>query len=312
LIDTNRFSDFELLITTGNFDAAIVHYPESLSPNEWERLFELIPNMAAAVKGFALSSYKQSNSFPEETGQYGRVVRVFKPLESVADEMLHYIVEALKAPDNRPNTKFVPPWEQTSRAFSISFEAWPSEVATACEQYLIVFRDFLSEIGIKATTSIAHEAGQVLFSVVPDDPDEVLEAIREALTIYLQLPAITAGTVVAASDDINVMKLQAQVEHFMSQLTFAKATIQQQQITIDLLQRVGPTKESLLPASTSDMIPTGNREATILWGLLRIGDVEIRKGLTCPLGEIINKGRSRVENYRGQRRGRQNLLEGPK
>ena len=29
LINTSRFSDFELLITTGHYDAAIVHYPES-------------------------------------------------------------------------------------------------------------------------------------------------------------------------------------------------------------------------------------------------------------------------------------------
>jgi DNA-binding transcriptional regulator LsrR (DeoR family) len=75
-----------------------------------------------------------------------------------------------------------------NESVQLSFD-FPKEVRIACEQYLLYFGQFLSDLGVSADTAITHEAGKVLFTVTPTDRDTALEKIREALDTYLQLPS---------------------------------------------------------------------------------------------------------------------------
>jgi hypothetical protein len=83
--------------------------------------------------------------------------------------------------------------------------AFPPEVRVACEQYLVYFVQFLADVGIEATADLQEKAGGVLFSVTPKDKDEALEHIREALAIYLRLPASPGLQTVALSTDLEAI-----------------------------------------------------------------------------------------------------------
>jgi hypothetical protein len=122
--------------------------------------------------------------------------------------------------------------EDFSSSVTMHFN-FPPTVKVACEQYLLYFVEFLKDVGIKATAELREQAGQVLFSVTPDDKDEALDNIREALDIYLQLP-MNRGTAIVVSPDtsVEVLKLSGQLNNLQMQFNYALATLQQKDLTI--------------------------------------------------------------------------------
>ncbi|CAN5127934.1 hypothetical protein BH20ACI1_BH20ACI1_25750 [soil metagenome] len=86
---------------------------------------------------------------------------------------------------------------------------FPQDLKVSCEQYLLFFIQFLRDLGINATSSLREEAGKVLFSVTPTDDIEGLDKIREALAIYLNLPA----SPIVYDDSFAAMRLQQQIEN---------------------------------------------------------------------------------------------------
>jgi hypothetical protein len=118
-----------------------------------------------------------------------------------------------------------------------TFFRFPPTVQNACEQYLIYFVQFLEDLGIKANVEIKEDARRVLFSVTPADGPSALQAIREALEVYLRLPN-TAGFRASATQypDLAVQQLHANVLHLESQLMLSKASFQAQAATIEALQ----------------------------------------------------------------------------
>ncbi len=92
---------------------------------------------------------------------------------------------------------------------------FPEQFKTPCEQYLLYFAQFLQDLGISATSNLKEEAGKVLFSVTPTDDKEALDKIREALAVYLNLPA----SPIVYDDSFAAMRLQQQIENLA---TFAK------------------------------------------------------------------------------------------
>ncbi|AYV67625.1 hypothetical protein C2I06_12520 [Niallia circulans] len=127
---------------------------------------------------------------------------------------------------------------------------FPKHVRVPCEQYLIYFAEFLKDIGVKATTEITHEAGSVLFTVVPDSREIALSSIQEALELYLQLPSILNDMAYMnyPSEPQN-QQLMANVQHFKSQIMLLNATIQLQSQTIGQQQIMIDQQKRLLDAS---------------------------------------------------------------
>lgn len=116
----------------------------------------------------------------------------------------------------------------------IRYFVFPPETKTACQQYLAYFSQFLRDIGIESDTQIKEEANRILFSVTPKDGVEALGAVREALTAYLQLPALSdVADKMSAATDIANMQLQSTILHLQSQLMLAKASMQMQSSTIE-------------------------------------------------------------------------------
>jgi hypothetical protein len=73
----------------------------------------------------------------------------------------------------------------------------------------------------------------VLFAVTPNDPGIALEKIREALDVYLRLPA-NPNTVemVPYGADVKTQLLDGEILHLKSQLMLISATLQQKDIII--------------------------------------------------------------------------------
>lgn len=111
---------------------------------------------------------------------------------------------------------------------------FPEEIRVECEQYLIYFSRFLSEIGINAKNAISNNiTGKTLFSVMPDHKEQALSQIREALDIYLNLPRNNSINPMNPSMDLASQQLAANIYHLKSQLMLANAIIQQKEMLIE-------------------------------------------------------------------------------
>ena len=134
----------------------------------------------------------------------------------------------------------------------VSLFQFPQPIATACEQYLLYFVQFLSDLGVEADAEIRHSAKSVLFSVTPKHGPDALERIRESLDIYLRIPGSPTFSVEAASiNDIAVRQLEGNVYHFKSQLALASALIKAKDATIEMLELSNYQYRQLLVNSQS-------------------------------------------------------------
>jgi len=178
---------------------------------------------------------------------------------------------------------------------------FPPHIATVCEQYLLYFSKFLADIGISATNDIKHEAGQILFSVTPNDPDEALDKIREALHTYLRLPAIVDNNDFSIDQDPTVQQMAANIQHLRGQLMLAAATIraneaalQSKDISISMLMSQSGPSDILIASALPDPSAKPVDTEQFLGGLIKIGDAEIgRSGVKISLAEIYRRLRER-------------------
>ena len=183
---------------------------------------------------------------------------------------------------------------------------FPRQVATACEQYLLYFTEFLRELGVDAGTNITHDAGKTLFSVVPADAEQALHKIREALDIYLQLPVVyEQSTSIVPMTDIPTQQLIAQVQHLSSQLMLGaallqtkdatlqahQAALQAQAITIATLHRAFNGEIIINSIQNAPDVPKVTDEEPVLGGALILGRAG-PEGVQVNLGEIYRKLRS--------------------
>jgi len=177
---------------------------------------------------------------------------------------------------------------------------FPAHIATACEQYLIYFGQFLSDIGIEAAVDLSHASDHLLFRVTPKDSKQALEAIRSALNEYLQLPSdpLLQSNLIT-SNEIAVLQYQANVAHLQSQLTLAQAINQAKDATIQALQLANYQLEQIsitvprLPNPTSKAESKSDSEE-LIDGVLSVKKTEI-KGIVVHWPEIVRKLKRRFK-----------------
>ncbi len=111
---------------------------------------------------------------------------------------------------------------------------FPPAIRSACEQYLLYFGQFLRDIGIDARAEIKERASEVLFSVTPVSEKQALEQVREALDVYLRLPAAPEfGVAASGFYDVAVSQLKSNVLHLQSQIVLARAALEMKNATIE-------------------------------------------------------------------------------
>jgi hypothetical protein len=179
----------------------------------------------------------------------------------------------------------------------VQFFDFPEPYRPACEQYLIYFGQFLSDLGIAATTELREEGTRVLFTVTPVDKKDALDTIREALNAYLQIPASSeAANEMAKGSDIAFLQLSANVSHLKGHLILAKAIIQAKDAAIsgqiteinNLREQIDLRSYSPHPASAVDLEP-------VIEGVLSVKPLEIR-GAVIDLPNILRRLKRRLSN----------------
>ena len=112
----------------------------------------------------------------------------------------------------------------------------PNEIKAPCEQYLMYFSQFLSDLGISVSNEINHFGKKTIFSVIPENKEQALSVISDALASYLSLPVeLDKQNILNAQKDIALMQLEANVMHFKSQLMLAQSVLEAKNATIQSL-----------------------------------------------------------------------------
>lgn len=173
--------------------------------------------------------------------------------------------------------------DQNAAVYEFEF---PASLRTACEQYLMYFAQFLSDVGVSATTDLRHVAGTVLFSVTPDDPDVALANVHEALGIYLKM---AASPIHVPTDEIAMQRLAANVYHYRGQLALARATIEAQREVI--IEKQATITALTSGAVLSDSLRGPDREE-ILGGTVALTTYE-GKGFEINVAEIFRRLRAK-------------------
>lgn len=176
----------------------------------------------------------------------------------------------------------------------IYLDGLPEEVRVPCEQYLAYFVQFLRDLGIKATSELRYEAGQVLFAVTPEDSRVALDNIRSALDLYLRFPSSPIND--NTYESIEVQRLEANILRLRSDLKLAAAELQTKNATIQTQQLMIDVQKSLLSGeiifdTLKGVTPKRkdkDKEEEFLGGMLSLIPVE-GKGVKINLPEIFRR-----------------------
>ena len=164
---------------------------------------------------------------------------------------------------------------------------FPEEVRVPCEQYLLYFAQFLRDLGVQADTALTHEAGQVLFTVTPDDKQQALDNIRTALEVYLHLPSSPVSD--TQQSEVAILRLNSELQSFHSKLSLARAEIQMKEATIQLQQvTIARLTGEVVIDSLKDVTPKPNDKEELLGDMVSLVPIK-GKGFEVNLPEIFRK-----------------------
>ena len=153
--------------------------------------------------------------------------------QKTIDDSISECVNKIKEIDKLVHNKFL---QDSIPEQIITKFIFPDQIKNECQQYLLYFTKFLQDLGVSVSSKITEEAGKVLFSVSPTDDNEALDRIREALAIYLNLPASPISDI-EYSENFALMRLQHQVRNLHHSQQMAKTEILSTQYALRLAQQ---------------------------------------------------------------------------
>lgn len=166
----------------------------------------------------------------------------------------------------------------TNGVFIAKFNLAP-EIKTACTQYLTYFTQFLTDIGIDATSETKEDAGRILFSVKPKDTSTALITIQEALQVYTNLPFSNFQKYSYDTNDTAIKQLEANINHLKEQIALSVATMKTSKaIELLALNNYKSNSENL----------TVKNEEKILWGIVTLKELE-GKGISINIPELYRR-----------------------
>jgi len=241
-IHVDDFDEFERLLMMGAFRVAIIDYSACYEVPYRSTRTENYKSIKATARAVATRTYPVNlvvvfgPQGKEEPVWFDNVVLVTDhESEFGTSGVWELIKKSAAIPRTQPDS--VPPIysdseDDTPPTYQETFNL-PSELADAATQYLLFFRKFLEDIGIPATTAASNDAGKVLFSVEPKDPNVALKTIHDALRVYLQLPQANYTIVTDDSTEkIKALQLGSEIDMLKSRLQLATALLQTKDTTI--------------------------------------------------------------------------------
>lgn len=166
----------------------------------------------------------------------------------------------------------------------VTFFHFPSEIKSACSQYLIYFAQFLADLGINVDTELKEETHQTLFKVTPKNEAESLDKIREALDIYLKAASNKElKTQIAQESNVATGHWMANIRFLESQLALANATLQAKDATIEALQITNFQYKQEVEKRSKD-----EDSEEIIKDVVSLGKFEV-KGVSVNLAELLRR-----------------------
>lgn len=162
---------------------------------------------------------------------------------------------------------------------------FPEEIKSACNQYLIYFGQFLSDMGIEARTEVKEEVEGTLFRVLPNSQSDAIENIKNALDIYIGATSKEGYQIISTSDsyDVSIAQWKANILHLKSQLMLAESVLQMKDATIESLKLSNFQYNKLLEAQSKSI-----DQEKIVGGLVKIKEYD-GNGFSIDLPSIIRK-----------------------
>lgn len=177
---------------------------------------------------------------------------------------------------------------QLNESSLVSYFNFPSEIESACKQYLIYFIEFLKDLGINAESNISTHSDQTIFTVTPIDKNHALELIKEMLNAYLNLPSSPEmSTINVINGDIGIQQLVANIQFFKSQCQLGNAVLQAKNATIDSLELTNFQLKQILDTKEKE-IKKQNEGEDLIKGIVKVNKLE-NKGISINLGEILRR-----------------------
>lgn len=267
-----------------SFAIEVADWASPWTPREYSRALErvagtkgvpslVLETLDVPEEGFTFSCEARSldNKLGDEIGYWSGLIR------SIHEEATAQLIAELHAD-----------------SLTTSFQ-FPPAIATACEQYLLYFVQFLADLGIQADAEVQHKAAEVLFRVTPAEGPEALERIREALDAYLSLPTDPSFAVVAAQEhDLAIRQLEANVFHLQGQLSIAKAVLQAKDAQIEAMELSNFRLRQISGGEIQDRgqesgLKAGQEDTeSIIPGVVSVKQVE-KGGLVLHTPELLRK-----------------------
>jgi hypothetical protein len=252
----------------------------------WDRPYSLTD-----LAGFLELEFEPPLKYEQEDPDslmFGFGARTTYPDELTVGEILDHLLPKLQMVSDYARESLESLVEQS---LTTEFE-FPEEVRPACEQYLLYFGQFLKDLGIVADTQIREQASRVLFTVTPRDREQALDAIREALSCYLQMPhSPEIEEVMGRSGEIAIVQLHANLMHLRSQVLLANAIVQAKDATISAKEReIETLRNGLDLRNFTPSLPerTTHDSEEIIEGILSVKKMEY-KGLELNTPEILRR-----------------------
>ncbi len=174
--------------------------------------------------------------------------------------------------------------------FSTVFN-FPETLKTSCKQYLVYFAQFLNDLGIQAETEFKEDIYGTLFKVVPKEPNEALQNIKDALDIYINAPAAPNFESFAfLNGDIAAMQWQANIMHLKSQLMLAHSVIQAKDAAIQSLQLSNYQYKQIVDSNDKRQ----SQSEDVIPGVVSVSKLESH-GVALNLAEVWRRLKRRLQ-----------------
>lgn len=201
------------------------------------------------------------------------------PEKSVAADAISGALERIRVIQDRAAGALAAEARKHSLVYWFDF---PEGMREPCSQYLLYFVQFLEDLGIGADAELNRTASRVMFSVTPRSRSEALGVVREALRVYLALPAIP-GAQALMTGDVAHRQLEANVLHLRAQLEFAAAVNQAKEQTIRALEFANYSADD---ESRRSVEP--ERAEAVVGEVVKVGTLK-KLGVEINLAEILRR-----------------------
>lgn len=169
---------------------------------------------------------------------------------------------------------------------------FPEEISAICSQYLLYFVEFLRELGVKTTSELfGGPAGQILFTVKPQDKQVALENILTVLNVYLALPSHNI-VMVNADQDLITRNLESEINFLKQRLTQEVVQVKDQLIAAQQLVIEGNrllASQNALMRSIVEVSPAQKLqdEEGLVGNIIKVKPITTNVGIVLDLPNVV-------------------------